>query len=84
MVEEEGLYLIKFYKDVSFLQKTTLLEMFNRIPEGSSLVLDGSSPVFVDEDIQDVIEEYLKRGSKTGIKIELKRSQLALCPLFKG
>lgn len=84
MVEEEGLYLIKFYKDVSFLQKTTLLEMFNCIPEGSSLVLDGSSPVFVDEDIQDVIEEYLKRGSKTGIKIELKRSPLALCPLFKG
>jgi len=38
----------------------------------------------VDEDIQDVIEEFLKRGTNTGIKIELKKSPLALCPLFKG
>jgi MFS superfamily sulfate permease-like transporter len=84
LVNEETLYLVKFYKDVSFLQKTTLQKIFSSIPEGSSVVLDGSNGVFVDDDIQDLIEEFIKRGANSGIKIELKKSSLALCPLFKG
>jgi hypothetical protein len=44
------------------------------------LTLQG---VFVDDDIIDVIEEFIKRGQTMGISVQLKKSSLALCPIFK-
>ena len=83
MVKEDNLYLVKFYKDVSFLQKTALQKMFVAIPMGSTVILDGSSSVYIDEDIQDQIQEFMNRGKNSGIVVELKKSPLALCSLFK-
>jgi MFS superfamily sulfate permease-like transporter len=83
MVKEGNMHLIKFYKDVSFLQKASLQKMFNSIPDGSMVLLDGSNTVFVDEDIVDLIEEFIKRGKNSEITVELKKSSLALCPMFK-
>lgn len=83
MVKDENMYLIKFYKDVSFLQKATLQKLLGTIPENSSVILDGSTSIFVDDDIVDVIEDFMKRGKCSGINVQLKRSSLALCPLFK-
>lgn len=83
MVREGDLFLIRFYKDVSFLQKSVLLKMFESIPENSSVIIDGSNSVFIDNDILDVIEDFTKRGRTQKIHVELKKSSLALCPLFK-
>lgn len=83
MVHEENRYLIRFHKDVSFLQKPELQKFFGGINEGASVVIDGSNAVFVDEDIVDAIEEFIKRGQSQGISVQLKKSALALCPLFK-
>lgn len=84
MVKEEENILIKFYKDVSFLQKSILLNMFQEIPPNASVVIDGSKNVYVDEDIVEVIEDFVKRSETSGIRVELKKSTLALSPLFKG
>jgi MFS superfamily sulfate permease-like transporter len=83
MVNDDNRYLIRFYKDVSFLQKSTLLKYFDQIPEGASLVIDGSRSVYVDEDITDLIDDYLRRARGYGIKVELKKSTLALSNYFK-
>ncbi len=83
MVREGNMYLIKFYKDVSFLQKVFFQKLLNRIPDGSTVIIDGSTSVFVDEDIVDVIEKFMKHGRACGINVELKKSSLALCSLFK-
>lgn len=83
MVNEGNHFLIKFYKDVSFLQKSILLNMFEQIPENAVVSIDGSNNVFVDNDIQEVILDFIKRSSFKNIKIELKKSKLAISPLFK-
>lgn len=83
MVSDDNFYLIRFYKDVSFLQKATLQKMLNRIPSGASVVIDGSNSVFVDNDIAELIEDFLRRGTNLNIKISLKKSPLALSPIFK-
>lgn len=83
MVKEENLVLIRFHKDVSFLQKASIQKMLRSIPAGSSVVIDGSNSVFVDNDIVDLIEEFIRKGSAVGTTVSLKRSSLALCPLFK-
>lgn len=83
MVNEDNRFLIRFYKDVSFLQKSALLCMFDQIPAKASVVIDGSKNVFVDEDISDLIEDFMKRANVNEINVELKKSSLALSPLFR-
>ena len=83
MVNEGSDYLIRFYKDVSFLQKSFLLKMLQSIPDNSSVVIDGSKNVFVDEDITDLIEDFMKRAASSGIHVQIKTSTLALSPFFK-
>lgn len=83
MVNEGDHYLIRFYKDVSFLQKSQLLNLFQQIPENSSVVIDGSKSVFVDDDIVDSIEDFMKRATLNSIHVELKKSSQALCLMFK-
>jgi MFS superfamily sulfate permease-like transporter len=84
IVREDDLFLIKFYKDSSFLHKAELHRLLATIPSGSSVVIDGSQSVFIDNDIQDIIEEFVKRSKLSNIAVELKKSSLALCPLFRG
>lgn len=83
LVNDEKEWLIRFHKDVSFLQKSFLVETLSKIPEGASVVIDGSKSVYVDADIEDIIEEFMKRARCSGIKVELKKSSLALSPIFK-
>ncbi len=83
MVSDENLYLIRFHKDATFLQKAHIQKIFRSIPEGSQVVIDGSNSVFVDDDIVDIIEDFIRRGTNLGISVTLKKSSLALCPLFK-
>lgn len=83
LVSEGDLYLIKFYKDVSFVHKSTLLNMLNSIPDGASVLIDGSSSVFVDSDIEDLIEDYKKRAESCNTRITFKKSSLALSLMFK-
>jgi MFS superfamily sulfate permease-like transporter len=83
MVSEGSDYLIRFYKDVSFLQKSLLLKMLQNIPDNSFVVIDGSKNVFVDEDITDLIEDFMKRAANSGISVQLKKSTLALSPFFR-
>jgi MFS superfamily sulfate permease-like transporter len=81
-VEDQETILIRFHKDVSFLQKSKLVELFSEISEGKTVMIDGSN-VFVDEDIIELIEDFMKRASSRGITVILKKSSLALTPLFK-
>ena len=83
LVSEEKSFLIRFYKDVSFLQKPRLMQMLDSIPAGSSLLIDGSASVHIDADIEDLLEDFSSRAENLGIKLVLKKSSLALSALFK-
>jgi MFS superfamily sulfate permease-like transporter len=83
MVHENDQYLIRFHKDVSFLQKSVLLNYFSQIPKNSSVIIDGSKSVYVDEDITEIVNDFVKRAAADNIQVELKKSSLALSPIFK-
>jgi len=82
-VSDADTTLIRFYKDVSFLQKTALLKIFASIPENSKVIIDGSNTVYVDEDVVNLIKDFMVSSRSRGIAVELKKSSLALCSMFK-
>jgi MFS superfamily sulfate permease-like transporter len=83
MVEQDGQYLIRFNKDVSFLNKPILKNTLQSIPADSNVIIDGSRSIFIDNDISEIIESYIVSAKTKNISVRLKKSPLALSPYFK-
>ena len=73
MVSEGNNYLLKLTKDVSFLNKANLRSKLQSIPEHSEVVIDGSQSHFIDSDIKETIEDFIKAGMAKNISVDLKK-----------
>lgn len=65
-------YLLRLQKDVSFLNKAPLRSHLESIEEGSYVMIDGARANFIDQDIMETIEDFIKASSDNGIRVELK------------
>ncbi len=73
---EEGVCSITFTKDVSFLNKATLLSRLESITEGQRLIIDGSKAQFIDNDIKEVILDFKSSSKEKGIEVVVKGVKL--------
>ena len=64
-------YTITMHKDVSFLNKALLRRILNEIYENSSVIIDASKAKFIDFDIQETLENYLKTAPDDNIVVEV-------------
>ncbi len=64
--------VITFKKDVSFLNKATLIGVLKRIPDGSTVVIDGTRADFIDHDIVEVIEDFQVSAPMRGVQVEVR------------
>ncbi|MEJ1240060.1 SulP family inorganic anion transporter [Chryseolinea sp. T2] len=81
---EKDNYLIRLTGDVTFLNKALLRQTLRDIPNGSKVVIDGTRPSFIDQDIAETISDFCDAASNRQIKVELKQSTTALNPIFKA
>ena len=65
-------YLLRLQKDVSFLNKAQLRNLLENIDQNGYLVIDGSRAGFIDQDILETIQDYIKAASDYNIRVELK------------
>lgn len=64
--------LIRFHKDVSFLNKPLLTETLESIEEHTYLIIDGKNAKFMDNDILELFEEFEQESKFKNIEIEFK------------
>lgn len=65
-------YLLRLQKDVSFLNKAQLRNLLEDIEENSYLVIDGARATFIDQDIMETIQDFIKAADDYDIRVELK------------
>jgi MFS superfamily sulfate permease-like transporter len=65
-------YLLRLQKDVSFLNKAPLRNMLLEIEDGAFIVIDGTRATFIDHDIMETLEDFIKAASDNNIHVELK------------
>lgn len=75
--------LIRFAKDVSFLNKPALITAFEQVPAGSTVLIDGTRAQFIDRDIAEAIEDFAASASARKIVVEVRRSAGSLNDYFK-
>jgi len=72
MVENDGNYLIRLNKDVSFLNKALLLEYFGKIPEGAIVHIDAKRAEFIDKDIRELIDDFHITAAERDINLSIE------------
>jgi MFS superfamily sulfate permease-like transporter len=81
--DHENNYLIRFMKDISFLQKHELMLYLRAIPAGASITIDGGGDIFIDEDVIGLIEDFVQAAELNQIKVKIKKSKSAIHPFFR-
>lgn len=72
LVSQDDYYLLRFNKDLSFVNKTELKDKLASIPPNSNLIIDGTKAIFIDNDIYDVIADFQESAKYNNINVELK------------
>jgi MFS superfamily sulfate permease-like transporter len=74
VVNDDNKYLFRLRKDVSFLNKPIIKNKLEKVPADSYVLIDAARADFIDKDIVEVIEDFLKHAPLKGITVELKKS----------
>ncbi|MBD1208636.1 MAG: SulP family inorganic anion transporter [Ignavibacteria bacterium] len=72
LVNIDNYYLLRFTKDMTFINKSELKKKLSRIPNDIFLLIDGSKARFIDADIYDTIAEFAQSATFRNINIEYK------------
>lgn len=83
VTQHKNNFLVRMISDVSFLNKAYLRNELAKIPPDASVVIDASRATFVDHDIVETIEDYLKTAPLNRIEVEINRTADAVHPAFR-
>jgi MFS superfamily sulfate permease-like transporter len=72
VVTQNNYYMIRFNKDLSFINKNELKEHLMNIPDDSKLIIDGTKAIFIDSDIYDVIVDFQQNAKFRNIEVEMR------------
>lgn len=70
LVNEGRDWLLRFNKDVSFVNKSEVKRRLRSVPDGARLIVDGTKALYVDNDIYDTLREFETSAGFRGIQIE--------------
>ncbi len=83
ITEDNGNYLLRLNKDVSFLNKSLLRRSLDSVPNGATLIIDGGQSRFIDHDIIETIEDFMLNALNKDIDVEIKKSFSSSNDFFK-
>jgi MFS superfamily sulfate permease-like transporter len=75
VVKDEFRYLIRFRKEVSFLNKAFVKATLEKIPDDTAVLIDSTRSEFIDKDIVEVVNDFIINAEKRGIRVYVKRTQ---------
>jgi MFS superfamily sulfate permease-like transporter len=74
VVHDNNKFLFRLRKDVSFLNKPIIKNKLEEIPENAYVLVDTTRADFIDKDVVEVIEDFMKHASLKNIRVDLKTS----------
>ena len=75
IVQDNNKYLIRFRKDVSFLNKPIVKEKLEAMPADSVVLIDFTRADFIDKDVVDVVNEFMAHAHLKKIRVHILKSQ---------
>lgn len=76
-------YYLRLGPHVSYMNKGYLRETFQNIPQGASVLIDGTQTLHIDSDSWETISDFVESAESRGIEVELKKSHTSVNAYFK-
>jgi MFS superfamily sulfate permease-like transporter len=74
VVNDNDRFLFRLRKDVSFLNKPIIKQKLEEVPENAFVLIDTTRADFLDRDVVEVIDDFMKHAHLKNIRVELKKS----------
>lgn len=74
VVNDNNNFLIRFRKDVSFLNKPIVKNKLEEVPDNAYVLIDASRADFIDKDVIEEINNFLCHAHLKNIRVEIKKS----------
>ncbi|MEO6290407.1 MAG: SulP family inorganic anion transporter, partial [Ginsengibacter sp.] len=74
VVHDKNNYLFRLRKDVSFLNKPILKRKLEEVPSDSFVLIDALRADFIDRDVIEVINDFMKHAHLKNINVRIKKS----------
>ncbi|MCB0584519.1 MAG: SulP family inorganic anion transporter [Phaeodactylibacter sp.] len=58
-------------EDVTFLNKASILQTLNHLPENAQVIIDATNSVNIDQDVIEIIEDFRQNAQYKNIKLEV-------------
>lgn len=62
---------IALAEDVTFLNKADILQTLNHLPEGSTVIIDGSKTINIDQDVREIIMDFKETAKLKNIDLTI-------------
>ncbi|MCB0658897.1 MAG: SulP family inorganic anion transporter [Saprospiraceae bacterium] len=62
---------IELAEDVTFLNKATILQTLNHLPDNSTVVIDAHRSIHIDHDVREIIEDFKTNAKYRNITLDL-------------
>lgn len=74
VVNDNNNYLIRFRKDVSFLNKPIIKKKLEDVPKNAYVLIDATRADFIDKDVIEEVNNFLCHAHLKNIRVEIKKS----------
>ena len=74
VIHDENNFLIRFRKDVSFLNKPIVKKKLEDVPENAFVLIDATRADFIDKDVIEEVNNFLCHAHLKNIRVEIKKS----------
>ncbi|MBE2246332.1 MAG: SulP family inorganic anion transporter [Candidatus Competibacteraceae bacterium] len=64
--------IVTLSEEVSFLNKGSILQMLNHVPEGCHVIIDGTKSKFIHYDVMEIIKNFMTSAKTKNITVELQ------------
>ncbi len=81
-IKDDKRYLIRFRKEVSFLNKGLMKGILESIPDSTSVLIDATKSDFIDRDITDLVNDFIINAETRGIRVYIKYNSLSSKTFF--
>lgn len=72
-ISDQGKHLIKLRDNVTYLNKGLLSKIIENMPRNAEVMIDGTSAKFIDPDIYELIDDFIRSAPEKNINVDLKR-----------
>jgi MFS superfamily sulfate permease-like transporter len=70
--KDDNVYNFLLAEDVTFLHKANIMETLSKVPDGSTVTIDGSKSISIHPDVREIIRDFETHASFSNIQLTVK------------